>query len=143
MTEEAFLEQVSPIPEHDHFYFAKPDTSLGNNVYSRAYINFVNVEDIYLFRDKFDGYIFLDEKGKSTEKEQICFVMLKQILLCIVITYTRLVIDLINSVSVHFITISMNTQIVLFYYLFMSSQYKSTVEFRYRLCEEKVYFLSN
>ncbi|XP_053622513.1 regulator of nonsense transcripts 3B isoform X1 [Plodia interpunctella] len=63
MTEEAFLEQVSPIPEHDHFYFAKPDTSLGHNVYSRAYINFVNVEDIYLFRDKFDGYIFLDEKG--------------------------------------------------------------------------------
>ncbi|CAH0405321.1 unnamed protein product [Chilo suppressalis] len=63
MTEEAFLEQVSPIPEHDHFYFAKPDLSLGNNVYSRAYINFVNVEDIYLFRDKFDGYIFLDEKG--------------------------------------------------------------------------------
>ncbi|XP_023945307.2 regulator of nonsense transcripts 3B [Bicyclus anynana] len=63
MTEEAFLEQVSPIPEHDHFYFAKPDPSLGNNVYSRAYINFVNVEDIYLFRDKFDGYVFLDEKG--------------------------------------------------------------------------------
>lgn len=63
MTEEAFLEQVSPIPEHDHFYFAKPDPSLGHNVYSRAYINFVNVEDIYLFRDKFDGYIFLDEKG--------------------------------------------------------------------------------
>ncbi|XP_047544488.1 regulator of nonsense transcripts 3B [Vanessa atalanta] len=63
MTEEAFLEQVSPIPEHDHFYFAKPDPSLGNNVYSRAYINFVNIDDIYLFRDKFDGYVFLDERG--------------------------------------------------------------------------------
>ncbi|XP_026319583.1 regulator of nonsense transcripts 3B-like [Hyposmocoma kahamanoa] len=63
MTEEAFLEQVSPIPEHDYFYFAKPDRSLGNNLYSRAYINFVNVDDIYLFRNKFDGYIFLDEKG--------------------------------------------------------------------------------
>ncbi|CAK1540088.1 unnamed protein product [Leptosia nina] len=63
MTEEAFLEQVSPIPEHDYFYFAKPDSSLGNNLYSRAYINFVNVDDIYLFRDKFDGYVFLDEKG--------------------------------------------------------------------------------
>ncbi|CAH2102420.1 unnamed protein product [Euphydryas editha] len=63
MTEEAFLEQVSPIPEHDHFYFAKPDPSLGNNVYSRAYINFINVDDIYLFRDKFDGYVFLDERG--------------------------------------------------------------------------------
>ncbi|CAB3256542.1 unnamed protein product [Arctia plantaginis] len=63
MTEQAFLEQVSPIPDHDHFYFAKPDPSLGNNLYSRAYINFVNVDDIYLFRDKFDGYVFLDEKG--------------------------------------------------------------------------------
>ncbi|CAH0766531.1 unnamed protein product [Diatraea saccharalis] len=63
MTEEAFLEQISPMPEHDHFYFAKPDLSLGNNVYSRAYINFLNIEDIYIFRDKFDGYIFLDEKG--------------------------------------------------------------------------------
>ncbi|KAI5635607.1 smg-4/UPF3 family domain-containing protein [Phthorimaea operculella] len=63
MTEEQFLEQVSPIPEHDYFYFAKPDPSLANNLYSRAYINFINVEDIYLFRDKFDGYIFLDEKG--------------------------------------------------------------------------------
>lgn len=65
MTEEAFLEQVSPIPDHDHFYFAKPDPSLGNNLYCRAYINFVNVDDIYLFRDKFDGYVFLDEKGKG------------------------------------------------------------------------------
>lgn len=63
MTEEAFLEQVSPIPDHDHFYFAKPDPSLGSNLYSRAYINFLNVDDIYLFRDKFDGYVFLDEKG--------------------------------------------------------------------------------
>ncbi|CAH2050518.1 unnamed protein product, partial [Iphiclides podalirius] len=63
MTEEAFLDQVSPIPEHDYFYFAKPDPSLGSNFYSRAYINFVNVDDIYLFRDKFDGYIFVDEKG--------------------------------------------------------------------------------
>ncbi|XP_072942518.1 uncharacterized protein Upf3 [Epargyreus clarus] len=63
MTEEAFLEQVSPIPDHDHFYFAKADPTLGNNMFSRAYINFVNVDDIYLFRDKFDGYVFLDEKG--------------------------------------------------------------------------------
>ncbi|CAG4978440.1 unnamed protein product [Parnassius apollo] len=63
MTEEAFLDQVSPIPEHDYFYFAKPDPSLGSNVYSRAYINFLNVDDIFLFRDKFDGYVFVDEKG--------------------------------------------------------------------------------
>ncbi|XP_030032522.1 regulator of nonsense transcripts 3B-like isoform X3 [Manduca sexta] len=63
MTEESFMEQVSPIPEHDYFYFARPDPSLGNNLYSRAYINFVNVDDIFLFKDKFDGYVFLDDKG--------------------------------------------------------------------------------
>lgn len=63
MTEESFMEQVSPIPEHDYFYFARPDPSLGNNLFSRAYINFVNVEDIFLFKDKFDGYVFLDDKG--------------------------------------------------------------------------------
>lgn len=63
MTEETFLDQVSPIPEYDYFYFTKPDMSLGPCAFSRAYINFVNVDDIYLFKDKFDGYIFLDEKG--------------------------------------------------------------------------------
>lgn len=61
MSGETFLEQVSPIPEYDYFYYAKPDPTLLG--YSRAYINFVNVDDLYLFRDKFDGYIFLDDKG--------------------------------------------------------------------------------
>lgn len=63
MSEEDFLEQVSPLPEHDYFYFSKPDPSLTPDLFSRAYINFVNVDDIFLFRDKFDDYIFLDEKG--------------------------------------------------------------------------------
>lgn len=80
MTEEAFLEQVSPIPEHDHFYFAKPDPSLGNNLYSRAYINFVNVDDIYLFKDKFDGYVFLDDRGK-----ELCY----QIIVLLILLYAH------------------------------------------------------
>lgn len=74
MTEETFMEQVSPIPEHDYFYFSKPDPSLGGNNYSRACINFVNVDDIYLFRDKFDGYVFLDEKGKHHFLTSILFI---------------------------------------------------------------------
>lgn len=37
--------------------------SLGQNAFSRAYINFVKYEDIFLFRDKFDGYVFVDAKG--------------------------------------------------------------------------------
>ena len=41
------------------FYF-----SYGTQASARAYINFVNVEDIVIFRDKFDGYIFIDSKGR-------------------------------------------------------------------------------
>uniref|UniRef100_A0A8C7BNB0 UPF3A regulator of nonsense mediated mRNA decay n=1 Tax=Neovison vison TaxID=452646 RepID=A0A8C7BNB0_NEOVI len=37
--------------------------SLYPHLYSRAYINFRNPDDILLFRDRFDGYIFIDSKG--------------------------------------------------------------------------------
>ncbi|XP_044863112.1 regulator of nonsense transcripts 3A isoform X3 [Mauremys mutica] len=33
------------------------------HLYSRAYINFRNPDDILLFRDRFDGYVFIDNKG--------------------------------------------------------------------------------
>ncbi len=33
--------------------------------FSRAYINFLNQEDIFTFQDKFDGYVFLDQKGSE------------------------------------------------------------------------------
>lgn len=39
--------------------------SLYPHMYARAYINFKNQEDIILFRDRFDGYVFLDNKGES------------------------------------------------------------------------------
>ncbi len=35
MTESVFLEQVSPIPEHDYFYFVQADKSLEPHAYSR------------------------------------------------------------------------------------------------------------
>ncbi|XP_041324500.1 regulator of nonsense transcripts 3A-like [Pyrgilauda ruficollis] len=38
-------------------------TLLYPHLYSRAYINFRNPEDILLFRDRFDGYVFIDNKG--------------------------------------------------------------------------------
>lgn len=38
--------------------------SLYPHMFSRAYINFKNQEDIVLFRDRFDGYVFVDHKGK-------------------------------------------------------------------------------
>lgn len=38
---------------------------LGQHAFSRAYINFLISEDIFIFTDKFDGYVFLDSKGNS------------------------------------------------------------------------------
>jgi len=63
MTQDQFLEQVSPLPEHDYMYFVKADMSLGQFAFSRAYINFVEQQDIFMFREKFDNYVFVDSKG--------------------------------------------------------------------------------
>lgn len=63
MTESQFIDQVSPLPEHDYFHFVKADMSLGQNAYSRAYINFTEQNDIFVFREKFDNYVFVDSKG--------------------------------------------------------------------------------
>jgi len=65
MTAEEFLEAVSPLPESDYFYFRKADISLGSFAFSRAYIHFLSFEDIILFRDRFDGYVFVDSKGNE------------------------------------------------------------------------------
>ena len=48
---------------HSHNCF--PPCSLYPHMYARAYINFKNQEDIILFRDRFDGYVFLDNKGQE------------------------------------------------------------------------------
>lgn len=63
MTQDQFLEQVSPLPEHDYMYFVKADMSLGQFSFSRAYINFIEQQDIFMFREKFDNYVFVDSKG--------------------------------------------------------------------------------
>ncbi|XP_072617246.1 regulator of nonsense transcripts 3A isoform X4 [Vulpes vulpes] len=63
LTEGQLEEQLRPLPAHDYFAFFAADVSLYPHLYSRAYINFRNPEDILLFRDRFDGYIFIDSKG--------------------------------------------------------------------------------
>ncbi|XP_055700869.1 regulator of nonsense transcripts 3B-like [Phlebotomus papatasi] len=63
MTEEMFREQINPIPDHDYFYFVPADWTLGLNSSCRAYINFLKQEDIFIFKDKFDGYVFVDTRG--------------------------------------------------------------------------------
>ncbi|VDH91455.1 regulator of nonsense transcripts 3 [Mytilus galloprovincialis] len=64
LTPETLLEQLSPLPSHE-FYFVRADMSLGQNAFTRAYINFQSYEDVYNFRDQFDGYVFVDGKGNE------------------------------------------------------------------------------
>ncbi|XP_027722370.1 regulator of nonsense transcripts 3A-like [Vombatus ursinus] len=63
LTKEQLEEQLHPLPAHDYFEFCTADPSLYPHLYSRAYINFRNPDDILLFRDRFDGYVFIDSKG--------------------------------------------------------------------------------
>lgn len=65
MSEEVFIEQTDPLPENDFFYYVKGEVHVGVPTFSRAYINFKNQEDIFTFRDKFDGYVFLDQRGSE------------------------------------------------------------------------------
>lgn len=60
---ESFLMQVSPVPDYDYIYIVKGDMSLGENAFARVYINFVNSSDVFLFKEKFDNYVFVDHKG--------------------------------------------------------------------------------
>ncbi|CAD6234120.1 GSCOCG00007572001-RA-CDS [Cotesia congregata] len=63
MNQAQFIEQISPLPDNDYLHFVKADTSLGQNSFSRAYINFIDQQDIFVFREKFDNYVFVDAKG--------------------------------------------------------------------------------
>ncbi|KAB7494474.1 Regulator of nonsense transcripts 3A [Armadillidium nasatum] len=64
-TEEDFKNAISPVPENNYFSFVPPDKVLGTHAFSRAYINFLNTEEIVSFRDRFDGYVFVDQKGNE------------------------------------------------------------------------------
>ncbi|XP_069858650.1 regulator of nonsense transcripts 3A-like isoform X2 [Dipodomys merriami] len=63
LTKERLEELLRPLPAHDYFEVVAADVSLYPHLYSRAYINFRNPDDILLFRDRFDGYIFIGNKG--------------------------------------------------------------------------------
>ncbi|XP_030055424.1 regulator of nonsense transcripts 3A [Microcaecilia unicolor] len=65
ITKKQLEEQLQPLPSHDYFEFCTADPSLYPHLFSRAYINFRNPDDIILFRDRFDGYVFIDNKGQE------------------------------------------------------------------------------
>uniref|UniRef100_A0A674NK89 UPF3A regulator of nonsense mediated mRNA decay n=1 Tax=Takifugu rubripes TaxID=31033 RepID=A0A674NK89_TAKRU len=65
LSKDQLEEHLSPLPPFDYFEFFPADQSLYPHLFSRAYINFKNPEDILLFRDRFDGYVFIDNKGQE------------------------------------------------------------------------------
>ncbi|XP_066562882.1 regulator of nonsense transcripts 3A isoform X1 [Amia ocellicauda] len=65
LSKEQLEDQLNPLPAYDYFEFFSADQSLYPHLFSRAYINFKNPEDIVLFRDRFDGYVFIDNKGQE------------------------------------------------------------------------------
>ncbi|EHB05474.1 Regulator of nonsense transcripts 3A [Heterocephalus glaber] len=63
LTKEQLEEQLRPLPAQDYFQVPGADRLLYPHLYSRACINFRNPDDILLFRDRFDGYVFMSSKG--------------------------------------------------------------------------------
>lgn len=65
MTEQEFLEQVDPLPENDYYHYCNADWSLGQDATCRAYIDMSlkDLAEVVQFRDRFDGYVFVDSKG--------------------------------------------------------------------------------
>jgi len=55
LNEAQFLEIVEPLPPNDFFRYVIGDRTLAPYNFARAYINFLNPDDIIAFRDKFDG----------------------------------------------------------------------------------------
>ena len=49
--------------------FVKADPTLERDSFSTAYINFLLQDDVYIFQERFDGYVFVDTKGRDLELE--------------------------------------------------------------------------
>ncbi|CAG0921196.1 unnamed protein product [Notodromas monacha] len=63
MSEAEFLDAVGPLGPHDYFYFVEGSSKQGPFGYARAYINFVDINDLAEFGQKFDNYVFVDASG--------------------------------------------------------------------------------
>lgn len=84
LSSDEFINIVGPLGEHSYFEFVPGDLSLEPHAFSRyaipilskndelyghvnnrAYINFKNDEDLFNFRNRFDGYVFVDGRGND------------------------------------------------------------------------------
>ena len=66
LTKEIFLQIVNPLPENDYFCFVEGDKSFEQVGFARAYIGFVNQDDIFPFKERYDGYLFEDSYGNKS-----------------------------------------------------------------------------
>lgn len=68
------LNQVLDLPcdTKTYYYLTGPvSNDLGFFSTSRAYVTFNDIDDLLLFKDKFDGYIFVDSKGGGDYRAQV------------------------------------------------------------------------
>lgn len=63
MQEDEFLKLVSPLPNHDYFSYFESSSGRGAHSFSRAYINFPDQDDMIVFRERYNNYVFLDKDG--------------------------------------------------------------------------------
>ncbi|CAH8670562.1 unnamed protein product [Schistosoma rodhaini] len=61
-----FIRIVDPLPSHTYFRFCGADDSLGGLGLTRVYITFNDMDSLFDFKERFDGYIFLDCEGNES-----------------------------------------------------------------------------
>lgn len=73
LSEDVFKETLDlPTDPNSHWYLAGPvSADLGYFATSRAYVTFARMDDLILFKEKYDGYIFVDTKGGGEYRARV------------------------------------------------------------------------
>jgi len=66
MKKEELLAQLGPLPEYEGFQFVEADPSTLPWAFARAYLAFSDEGDVLSFRDRFNGYVFVDAAGTES-----------------------------------------------------------------------------
>ena len=84
LTEEEFMEIVSPLPAYNYLRFFKADKTIGSSATTRAYINFQSIESLFNFKERFDNYVFVDSKVGNFD---IFSIMIKVCVVIMILNY--------------------------------------------------------
>uniref|UniRef100_A0A914RL65 UPF3 domain-containing protein n=1 Tax=Parascaris equorum TaxID=6256 RepID=A0A914RL65_PAREQ len=66
MTWKELQMQLDPLPETEFIQFVAVSVDAPKIAFPRAYFVFKNDEDIITFRDRFNGYVFIDSQGSES-----------------------------------------------------------------------------